>query len=167
MKRIDRYRERLAELEHRRNDSMRRGRYDIMRRLDTDIEELKAELERMEEYESKPIKELLTKDQIEESGILAMLVECHLAADFLTDCTYNVKDAMKKLGLVPVTLVPELEEIRRMAGAFASRLCKINDAFCDFMTDNEFLIAAMHKKTLSYIMSRGVKAKNEYCKNGK
>ena len=59
MTRLERYKEKLKEFEHKRNNFMRQGRYDLMRRLDNDIADLRREIANAEQYEAKPIKQLL------------------------------------------------------------------------------------------------------------
>lgn len=164
MTRIERYRQKIRELEATRSRLMRQGKYVQMHRLDEDIKEVKCLVEEAERYEAKPIKELLTEDQIHEAGIIPMIMECHLAADYLTDCAYNLSDSIKELGFNPVSLIPEMKEIIEKSNAFASILCKKNQTLSDMLTENDTLLAALHKKTQSYIMQRSVVKKPKHKK---
>lgn len=154
MTRLERYRQQLAELEGRRSQLMRQGRYMQMYKLNSDIEEIKALIAEAEQYEAKPIKELLGMDKINESGIIPALIECHLVADYLTACTYTVNDIIKKLGFQPVSVIPELKEIISKSSSFASQLCDKSEILSNMLTDNDTLLEALHKKTMSYIFQR-------------
>lgn len=134
MKRIDRYREKLVELENKHNQLARAGKYMKLPEMRLKIEEVRKQVEEMERYEAKPVRELLSGEEITESGLVPMIMECHLAADFLTDCTMNLKDKIKEMGLVPASLIPELDEIIKKADAFASMMC-YNKALTDMLTD--------------------------------
>lgn len=154
MTRLERYRKQLAELEGKRGQLMRQGKYMQMHKLNSEIEEIKALIAEAEQYEAKPIKELLSMDKINESGIIPALIECYLVADYLTACTYTVNDIIKKLGFQPVSVIPELKEIIRKSSSFASQLCSKSDILSDMLTDNDTLLEALHKKTMSYIRQR-------------
>ena len=154
MTRLDRYKEKLKELEWKRNESMRRGKYVQMRRLEEDLKQVRAEIAECERYEPKPIRELMTSEQIDQSNLIALMIEAHLAADFLTDCCYNIQDTIEGMGFHAVTVIPELKELLKMADKFASKLAGRNDAFDDLLVSDETLIAALHKKTLGYIQQK-------------
>lgn len=51
MTRLDRYKEKLKELEWKRNEFMRRGKYVQMRRLEEDLKQVRAEIAECERYE--------------------------------------------------------------------------------------------------------------------
>lgn len=70
MKKIERYRQKLAELESRRNRLMRQGKYMQMQKLDVDIQSIRKMVDEAEKYEARPIRELLSMDEIHESGII-------------------------------------------------------------------------------------------------
>lgn len=167
MTRLERYKQRLANLEYRRNQSMRQGKYMQMQSLNNEIENVRKLIADAEEYSARPMKELFTREQIHESGMIPMLMECYLASDFLNDCVFELKQILKKLGVHAVTIVPEIEEIIKKSESFASSLCAINKEFSDFMTDNDTLIEALHKKTLSYIKQRMTPAKRAKSKQTK
>ena len=75
MTRLERYKEKLKEFEHKRNNFMRQGRYDLMRRLDNDIADLRKEIANAEQYEAKPIKQLLSSEEIEKHNLIPMLFQ--------------------------------------------------------------------------------------------
>lgn len=154
MTRLERYKEKLKEFEHKRNNFMRQGRYDLMRRLDNDIADLRREIEEAERYEAKPIKQLMSSEEIEKHNLIPMLIEAHLAADFLTDCCYNIKDTLSKMGYNATTIVPELMEIKKRADSFACKLIGKNDKLNDLLALDDTLVAALHKKIFSYMKQR-------------
>lgn len=115
MRKIERYRNQLAELEARRSRLVRKGDLIMATALNNDIRRVEAMIKEVEEYEEsikpKPIKELIPMDKIHESGIIPMIMECHLAADYLTACAYQLSDTIKEMGFNPVSIIPDIEEI--------------------------------------------------------
>lgn len=154
MTRLERYRQQLMELEAKRNQFMRQGKYMQMRQLDVDLEQVREHIREAEAYEAKPIKELISMDEIHESGLIPALMESHLAADYLAACCYNLKDIISKMGFRAVSIIPELNQIISRCNSFASILCEKNEILTDMLLDNDTLIDALHKKTLSYIRQR-------------
>lgn len=154
MTKLERYKQKLAELEAKRNELMRQGKYMQMQRLSADIENVKKLIKQAESYEPKPIRELVAMDKIHESGIIPALIECHLAADYLAACAYNVNDIIEGLGFKAVSIIPELKELIRKSNSFASQLCSKSELLSDMLIDNETLINALHKKTIHYIDQR-------------
>lgn len=154
MTRLERYKEKLSDFEAKRMQLLRTGNYVRAMKLDEDINELAALIEQMGEGGPKPIKELLSAEEIEKLGIIPLVIECHLAADFLTDCAYNLNDIIENAGFHAVSIIPEIKEIAKKSEAFASALAKNSPALTDLLTNNETLISALHKKTLSYIAQR-------------
>ncbi len=151
MTRLERYKEQLAKLEHKRGEFMRRGKYMEMQRLAADIDEVKRLIS---EAEPKPVTELFSPEQLRESGLVPAIVEVHLAADYLAACCYTVEDIVKKLGGVPVSVIPELKEINKKSNAFCSFLYEKDEDLRNLITDDETLMNALHKKSLSYMNQR-------------
>lgn len=80
------------------------------------------------------------------------MVALHLAADFLADCGYDLKDTLNKLGLEGCSLFPMIEDITKKAQDFASIVCHPEFAgLSDFMVNNEEYIDTMHADTDAYI----------------
>lgn len=154
----------LALLEAKRNNFMRQGKYASMQALEEDIKAAKRLIEKEEEYRRpKPIHELMSHEKIVESGIMVAMMECNLAADYLTDCAFALKDIISKLGLQATTVMPELDEIIKKSNAFASMLLVSNNEHLKSMLiDNDTLISALHKKTMKYIEQRIPKDKVIY-----
>ena len=156
MTKIERLKEKLESLEKLRGQYMRKGRYSELFALNEDIDKLRTSIQDAEEYgKPKPLTKILSREEIAESGIIPILIECNLAADFLTDCACTLKEAISNLGLKPVTIVPQLDELIKKSDLFATILSSCgNDRLANMLYDNETLIAALHKKTLSYIEQR-------------
>lgn len=81
---------------------LRCGRFIEANNLNNDLREIELLIRQAEEYEEatkpKPLKDIVTKKQLNEMGIIPLMIECHLAADFLTGVAYSVVDTCKKHG---------------------------------------------------------------------
>lgn len=154
MTRLERYKQKLEEIKAKRNRLLRSYNLVKASALNAEIEEIEKLIGEAEQYEAKPIRELLTREQIQESGFVAALIECHIAADFLAYCTYNVEDILKRFGMHAVTMLPDLKEIRKRCDDFAARMYGMNEDLDNLITDDETLMEAMHKKACSYITQR-------------
>lgn len=148
---LEYYKGKLANLEERRNALMRAGNYKASMRLNQDIEEVRRLIN---ESEPKPVTELFTHEQIRESGLVPAVLEVHLAADYLAACCYTVEDIVKQLGGVAVTVIPELKEILSRANKFCEFLYTKGEDLESLIENNESLLEALHKKTMSYIKQR-------------
>lgn len=151
MTRLERYKQKLAELEAKRNQFMRQGKYVQMQHLDADLAELRRLIA---EAEPKPVTELFTHEQIREAGLIPAVIEVHLAADYLAACCYTVEDVVKKLGGMAVSVIPELKEIIRKSNEFCSFLYEKDEDLKNLIMDDETLMNALHKKTMSYMSQR-------------
>lgn len=160
---LQKYRQKLENLEAKRSELMRSGRYMESIRLNADIEEVRKLIEAEEDYlKPKPLKELVSKEQADE--VTNIIIECHLAADYLTAVAYELKDWFDKNGLIPHSVIPELNQIVKLSESFAGSVCKVNPNLRDMMINNDTLIEALHKKCQTYIkrnLNLKKKAKNE------
>lgn len=105
-----------------------------------------------EAYLPKRLSELFDRKTLNESGINVAIVKVHLAADFLADCAYDLKDRFDKLGVVEQNLLPLLDEIKKKSQDFASIVCHPEFAgLSDFMVTNDDFINDMHGITQKYI----------------
>lgn len=154
MTRLERYKQDLAKLEEKRSRLLRTMNLVKASALNDDIENVKKLIEESEKYEAKPIKQLLSREKLNQSGLIPAMIECHLAADFLAYLTYNIEDILKKNGLKYVNIIPELKEIRNKCNTFASRLCNCGEDLNDLLIENDTLISALHKKCCSYMEQR-------------
>ena len=137
---------------------MRTGRYFDSVRLNQDIIEIEKCIRKAEEYEEscrpKPLKEILSEEELHEMGIIPLMIECHLAADFLTGIAYEIVDVCKKHGLTDVSFMPELKDLIKKSDIFASFLTKISPELRNLLLRNETLNASLHKKYIRYIEQR-------------
>lgn len=158
MTRFERYKEQLAKLEAKRNMLMRTGRYVDSVRLNQDIIEIEKCIREAEEYEEscrpKPVEEILSEEELHEMGIIPLMIECHLAADFLTGIAYEIVDICKKHGLSDMTFMPGLKDLIEKSEMFASFLTKVSPELRNLVVNNETLNNALHKKCLGYIEQR-------------
>lgn len=158
MTRLERYREKLRKLENKRNELIRSGRYVQSVALNDEIKNVERLIKEAEEYEEsckpKPIGELLTKEEIDDMGIIPLMIECHLAADFLTEVAYMVLDTCKEHGLENVSFMSDLRELIKKSDMFASFLTKVSPDLCDMLVRNETFNVGLHKRYLKYIERR-------------
>lgn len=137
---------------------MRSGHYVQSIALNDEIKEAERLMKEAEDYEKaskpKPIRELLTKEEIDEMGIIPLMIECHLAADFLTEVAYMVLDTCKEHGLENISFMPDLRELIKKSDMFASFLTKVSPELCDILVRNNTFNDALHKRYLKYIERR-------------
>lgn len=75
-----------------------------------------------------------------------------MAADFLADCAYDLRDKFTALGVEENHLLPLLDDIKKKSQDFASIVCHPEFAgLSDFMVTNEDFINSMHEITQNYI----------------
>lgn len=150
---------RLSRLNEKR-DKLRRKMYEQIQAgnlLDSSrtmaaIKILDTEIKEAESYLPKKLSELFDRKTLNESGINLAIIKVHLAADFLADCSYELKDKFDKLGVQENHLLPLLDEIKEKAQAFANIVCHPEFAgLSDFMVTNEKFIGDMHIITKRYI----------------
>lgn len=158
MTRLERYREQLAKLEEKRNRLLKAGRYLQANDLNEMIKEAEELIRQAEEYEnqtrSRPIRDLMSKKELNEMGIIPLMIECHLAADFLTEIAYMIVDICKEHGFSDVVLMPDLRELLKNSEKFASFLATLGPDLADLITRNETFNASLHKKYVKYIEQR-------------
>ncbi len=130
MTRLERYREQLAKLEKKRSTHLRSGRFIEANNLINDLREVEMFIKQAEEYEKttkpKSLKDIVTKKQLNEMGIIPLMIECHLSADFLTEVAYVVVDICKEHGFSDVVLRPDLNDIIKKTEKFASFLTGVS-----------------------------------------
>lgn len=158
MTRYERYRQQLAALEEKKGKILRMGRVADAFALDTDIKNVKKMIEEAEAYEKycKPrqIKEIASDEELHEMGIIPLMIECHLVADFLVEVSYMIVDICKEHGFQNLRFMPELQDIIKKANTFASFLTGMNPELKNLLLRNETFNASLHKKYLKYIEQR-------------
>lgn len=149
---LDRLRERRDQLKSKMSKQIQNGQLlqvsDTARR----IKDVEAAIEEAESYLPKKLSELFNQKTLRESGINVAIVKVHLAADFLADCAYELRDKFTALGVEENHLLPLLDDIEKKAQDFASIVCHPEFAgLSDFMVTNEEFIDDMHAITQKYI----------------
>ena len=126
--------------------------------LNAEIREVELLMKQAKEFEEarrpRPIKELVTKQELHGMGIIPLMIECHLAADFLTGLSYMIVDICKEHGFTDVKLMPEIRELLEKSEKFANALAEMSPELRDLIVNNETLNDALHKKCLGYIKQR-------------
>lgn len=130
----------------------RAGKFHKAQLLQNKIAVIEEQIKEAEAYEPRKLSELLDRATLDKYKISQKMVALHLAADFLADCGYDLKDTLGKLGLDGCSMLPMIDEITKKAQAFASIVCHPEFAgLSDFMVNNEEYIDKMHAETNSYI----------------
>lgn len=162
MTRKQRYEAQLDELRARHGELLRSGRYLDAMRLSANIKHVEQMIAEAEAYDKayeeslkpKPIKDILSREEINRMGIIPLMIECHLVADFLAEVSYMVLDTCKEHGLTDVSFMPELNEIIKRSEKFASFLATLSPDLGNMVARNETFNASLHKKYLKYIEQR-------------
>lgn len=156
MTRLERFKEQLAKLEERRSRLLRCGLYAQASCLTDEIKKVEEMIKAAEAYEElmkpRPIKELLTDDEV--NMVVPLMIECRLVADFLTETIYMITDYLKEIGFSMVKLMPEVTELLQMSEKFAGAMAKMNPDLCNLVVNNQTFNASLHKKYLKYIEQR-------------
>lgn len=149
---LDRLRERRDQLKAKMSKQIQNGQLlqvsDTARR----IKDVEAAIEEAESYLPKKLSELFDQKTLRESGINVAIVKVHLAADFLADCAYELRDKFTALGVEENHLLPLLDDIKKKSQDFASIVCHPEFAgLSGFMVTNEEFLDDMHGITQKYI----------------
>lgn len=116
------------------------------------IKDVEAAIEEAESYLPRKLSELFDQETLRKSGINIAIVKVHMAADFLADCAYDLRDKFTALGVEENHLLPLLDDIKKKSQDFASIVCHPEFAgLSDFMVTNEDFINSMHEITQNYI----------------
>lgn len=153
--RLQRYEEKVRELEAKRTRLLRSGNYIGSINLNREIEKIKGMIDEIRPYyEPKPLSEIASKKELEEMGIIPLMIECHLIADFLTEVSYMVADICKAHGWEKLSFTEDLNVIIKNSNKFASFLTGVSPELCDLLTRNETFNKSLHKKFLNHIDNR-------------
>lgn len=165
MTRLERHQAKLEQFQRRYQDLLNTGQYIKAQLLGKDIRELEKAIQEARAYEEamrpRPISELFTPQQLQQMGIIPLIVECHLVADFLCEVTYMIIDTCKEYGIDGISIFPDLKAILKNSEAFASRLATVSADLEDLITRNETFNASLHRKYLRYIEQRLKPAKTK------
>lgn len=158
MQKLKRYEAQVRELEGRRQKLLNLGKYMQAMALSPDIDKARKMLDDYREsIRPRLLRELLTPEQIKESGIEHLIAEIHLATDFLIVCQYNLMEMCKNYGILIEDIRRPLQDSIKRSNEFVSQLMGCNKWLEDMMTENETLNEAIHKKITSYINQRDKK----------
>ena len=153
------YRNKLTQLKERRAKLLRKGRLAEANALNEDITVIERQIDDYEEsLRPRPLSQVLTDDQIQESDIINKMMEAHLAADYLADCAFVLRDTFKKLNIEVDQLMQPMDELIKKAETFAALMACTND-LTEILVSNDTLIEALRKKVRTYISQRNKKTK--------
>lgn len=156
------YRKKLEELEARRSRLMRSGKIMQSFALNEEIKNVEKMIKQAEAYEeatkSRPIAEIITKDELDQTGIIPLMIECHLISDMLVEVAYMIVDRLKEIGIEGVSFMEDLNNAIKANEKFATFLTQLkhdeNNELYNLLTRNETLNRAIHKKYVSYMDQR-------------
>ncbi len=156
------YRKKLEELEERRSRLMRSGKIMQSFALNEEIKNVEKMIRQAEAYEeatkSRPIIETISKEELDKTGIIPLMIECHLISDMLVEVAYMVKDRLKELGYEKISFMDDLTTAIKANEKFATFLTQLkhdeNDKLSNLLTRNDTLNQALHKKYVSYMDQR-------------
>lgn len=155
MTRLERYQKKLEKLKQKEKELFRSGKYVQSMALKKDIDEIQSMIEEQRKYyEPRPILDFMSREEIDKMGIIPLIVEAHLVADFLTEICYMVVDICKSHGLSEVSFVPEIKDILKKSDRFASFLSGMEGNLPELLARNETFNASLHKKYQNYIITR-------------
>lgn len=149
---LDRLRKRRDELKVQMLKQLRNGQLIQANETSRKIKNVVEAIEEAESYLPKKLSELFDQETLRKSGINIAIIKAHLAADFLADCAYDLRDKFTALGVQENHLLPLLDEIKKRAQDFANIVCHPEFAgLSDFMVTNDEFIKDMHEITKKYI----------------
>lgn len=152
MTKLERYKQKLTQLEAKRNQYLRSCNLIYAQRLEEDLKELRKLIAEAEAYEAKPVRQLMTDEQIHNSGLIPAIIEAHLATDYLAACCYTIQDIVNNMGFNAVSVIPDVKDIIHRANKFASFLMQCgNGNLSDLLVEDETMLEALHKKVMTYI----------------
>lgn len=155
MTRLERLRHQLDVLYKIRDMQLRQGQYLDAAETTRRIRDKETDVKEAEEYERlrKPVavKDAVSPEELHEMGIIPLMIEAHLAADFLTAITYAIKDICKRHGFEDALFPQDLQDLLKKCDTFASGLIRLCPDLTDLLVDNDTLNEAIHKKYVSYI----------------
>jgi len=149
---LERLKKQRNELQIKAQEQVRAGKLIQANVTMGKIKNLEETITEAEAYLPKKLAELFDRKTLNESGINIAIVKVHLAADFLADCAYDLKDRFNRLGVEEQNMLPLLEEIKQKSQNFANIVCHPEFAgLSDFMVTNDNFINDMHEITQKYI----------------
>lgn len=155
MRRIDKLKEKLDKAMARQSALTRSGKLVESLRMNAVISAIEEEIAEARKYEPQQLGKLLDRETLRRMEIGAKLVEVHLAADYLADCAFDIRETLDKLGLADCSIFPMLRSIQRQAQEFADIVCHPEFAgLSDFMTTNDRFIDDMHLIARRYISEK-------------
>lgn len=162
MTRIERFEADIERLEKKYKVFINTGNFVKAIAIKNDIERIRKMVEDHKEmFRPKDISEVLTKEQIQQSGLIPCLTEIHLVVDYLIACQYTLNDICDKCNIGLVDIQTNLKDIISRSDKMVSDLMARNGWLLDMMTDNETLNEALHKKISSYIKQHTKKPKKK------
>ena len=145
MTRIERLEKELARLKEYKKMSVQRNDLFGLVKISAKIEALENEIKEAKMREPVKLADVLSKDDMVRDDIYRKLLKCSLAADFINDCSEEVKSAIKKHGLSDFSFREDIDKICELSQKIASLVIIPNQTcLTDMMVDNDEFIEACH-----------------------
>lgn len=155
------YKDKIEQLRQRRSNLLRNGRYAQANALNDDIRNIERMIADYEEQtRPRPLSQVLTPQQIKESDIINWIKETHLAADYLADCAFMLRETFRSLHIEVDQLTAPLNALIKQSESFAALMACTND-LTDMLVEDETLVQALRKKVRSYIKQRDTKKRKD------
>lgn len=155
MTRIERYEAQLNELRRKRGTLLKQGNFVKAMKLGEDIKEIERMIDDLKEQtRPRPLSQIMTPEQLEASGLVELITEAHIAADYMADVYYRLMDTCEEYRIEMDSLADPLKATIKQNNEFVSDLMGKNAWLERLMLGNEVLLNALHKKVLAFIRQR-------------
>ena len=155
MTRIERYESQLDELRRRRGLLLQHGQLVKAMRLGEELKAIESMIDDMKEQtRPRPLAEIMTPQQLDQSGIVELITEAHIAADYMADVYYRLMDTCNDFRVAMDSVTEPLKQAIALNNEFVSDLMGKNAWLESVLLGNEILLAALHKKVASFISQR-------------
>ena len=155
MTRIERYEAQLDELRRKRGTLLKQGNFVKAMKLGEDIKEIERMIDDLKEQtRPRPLSQIMTPEQLEASGIVELITEAHIAADYMAYVYYRLMDTCNDFRIAMDSVTEPLKQAIALNNEFVSDLMGKNAWLESVLLGNEILLAALHKKVASFISQR-------------
>lgn len=138
---IKRQQDKIQKLLDERVNAYRRNDLMGIARIDKKIREINEEVENIKKREQVRLSQALSHDDMVKDDIYRKLLKCSLAADYLNECCWAVKETLKKHGLSDFSFRKDIDTVIKMTNDIASLVIIPNQTVLTDMIvdDDEFV----------------------------
>lgn len=117
------------------------------------ISRLTAELDAMRQHSSSSLGTALPEDEKLRNEVYRQIIKIPIAADYLYACCVDLRGTLSRHGIDELTLTRQIQQIRDLSKQLAFTLSQFKPLE-RILSDDDTLIAALDKKTDSYLTQR-------------